>query len=254
MKDDPLPKRLQRLELLTFGATQYGSNLERWRNIKHYISQAGTNKNNGNGQPQSSSAPANISTSLNALEKYVFKKTFSGEPTARRLDKLEAKLFGQPSTSMPAAERIARLQRTLGVNASPHEMAELPNGGLPPMFRDFSGDMLDPEWGGMNSQMAQMLQEMQRQMQGQGIDQLPGNGQYEFRYHIYGSPDGGFRIGPDSDPNITPNPGFKGQKRSPQRKQAPPPERMPDFNAPQMIPQPGPPAESIPSYNDPNFI
>ncbi len=96
---DPLPKRLQRLELLTFGATQYGSNLERWRNIKQYMSQTGTSKNNRHSKTNSILPDAqvesggSVSESLNELEKYVFKKTFKAETTGRRLDKLEAKLL-----------------------------------------------------------------------------------------------------------------------------------------------------------------
>ncbi len=157
---------------------------------------------------------------------------------------------------MPAPERIARLKRTLGLNASPHEMAGLPNRFLPPSMRGFGdpGDMLDPGFQ-FDSQMAQMLRQMEKQMQGQGFEQLPDNGQYEFRYHIYGTPEGGFRIGPQSGQDMNPNPSIKKEpKGSPHGNQNPAPKQMPDFLAPPLIPQPGLPRESIPSYSDPNFI
>lgn len=65
--NDPLPKRLQRLELSLWGATQYGNDEQRWHNIKQYLSSAKTPNRAGKSQ-------SNISASLNELEKYIFKR------------------------------------------------------------------------------------------------------------------------------------------------------------------------------------
>src|SRR5579872_6013840 len=78
--NDPLPKRLQRIELSLFGATQYGTDNQRWQNIKHYLNSAHNTNNK------------NISSSLNELEKYIFKKTTPTQSPSQRLDKMEAKL------------------------------------------------------------------------------------------------------------------------------------------------------------------
>jgi hypothetical protein len=226
--NDPLSKRLQRLELLTFGATQYGSDNQRWHNIQRYLQ-------NKNGSARNNSGGGNnVSTSLNELEKYVFKKTNPSLSTAKRLDKLETKLFGQPSSSLATGARIARLQRTLGLPESSGEMAELPDQRLPPGMKNFNNspyfkrmepgnpnsfgfsfgfngdDMNDPDLNQFETQMNRMMREMERQMQDQ-MQQAPGY--------------------PEQPLN---------------------PRRAPEFNAPRMSPQPQ--REKIPSYNDPNFI
>ncbi len=221
--NDPLSKRLQRLELLTFGSTQYGSADERWHNIQSFLK-------NKNGSPKHNSGGSNgVSTSLNELEKYVFKKTNPSLSTVNRLDKLETKLFGQASASLAIERRIARLQRTLGLPDASGQMADLPNQTFPPGIREFNSspyfkhtqpgmpnsygfsfgfngdDMNDPDLSQFETQMNRMMREMERQMQEQ--------------------------MQPSQPPN---------------------PKRSPEFNAPRMAPQPE--REKIPPYNDPNFI
>ncbi len=226
--NDPLSKRLQRLELLTFGSTQYGSPEERWHNIESFL------QNKNSPSRHNSAHSNNISNSLNELEKYVFKKTNPALSTAKRLDKLETKLFGQPNVSLPTERRIARLERTLGLPDSSGEMAELPNQTLSPRIRGFNNspyfkriqpgmpnsfgfsfglngdDMDDPDLSQFEAQMNRMFNEMQRQMQ----DPMQEAPTYPMQPPI--------------------------QKRSP------------GFNGPRWSPQPE--GAKIPAYNDPNFI
>ena len=159
------------------------------------------------------------------------KKTNPSLSTANRLDKLETKLFGKSSTSLTVENRIARLQRTLGLPSSSGEMADLPDQTLPPGMRGFnnspyfkhmrpgmpntfgfgfdSDDMNDPNLSQLETQMNRAFRDMERQMQEQ-MQQAPG----EYHNQV--------------------------------------PRRLPNFGAPQLIPQPQ--REKIPSYNDPNFI
>ncbi len=227
-ENDPISKRLQRLELLAFGATQYGSNFERWQRIQKNL----RNKNDGlknNRLSQVAPKHNDTSASLNELEKYVFKKTSSGQSASARLDKLETKLFGKTSNAMPTDQRIARLERTLGIASTPQQMAEA--SGMPPSSRSFNmpyfhhgqpgmpntfgfgfnrDDMNDPDLSQFESQMSQMFDAMERQMQ----EQMRQQGK------------------------TTPNP-----------------RQMPYYNAPQIIPQPKvSPDGKVPAYSDPNFI
>ena len=226
-ENDPLSKRLQRLELLTFGATQNGSDAARWHNLEHYLLNKASKKNSAAAVP-GASAYTNISHSLNELEKYVFKRTSPSESTRQRLNKLEAKLFGKPSINMPVEQRVARLQRTLGIASSRQQMAEVPYNfapgtinpynnmpytqpgipGIPGMQSPFgfnNDDLADPELNQFESQMSQIFREMQKQMQEQQNRALP--------------------------------------------------RQMPRRGAPQIVPQPNVnPGEKVPTYNDPNFI
>ena len=65
---DPMSKRLQRLELLTFGSTQYGNTNERWNNIQSFL------QNKNSSAKRSTGGNNSLSSNLNDLEKYVFKK------------------------------------------------------------------------------------------------------------------------------------------------------------------------------------
>ncbi len=93
--------------------------MRRWHRIKEYLHNANT-------------PSKNTSSSLSELEKYVFKRTYTAQAPAPRLNRLETKLFGKPNPSMPTAYRVARLERTLGLEASPEGMAQLPPRFIPP--------------------------------------------------------------------------------------------------------------------------
>jgi hypothetical protein len=229
--NNPLSKRLQRLELLVFGTTQPGENNQRWQKLRDFLQ----NRNTANSGTRSLNSARHTATSLNELEKYLFKKHNPSIATAARLDKLETKLFGKASPNLGTERRIARLQRTLGFADTSGQMAELPNRGFRPGrgFEDYyfgqspgmprgqtpgmprtfsfdfdSNDLADPELKQFESQMNQMMKNMQKQMQ----DQMRG-------YSL-------------------PPPGYN-------------PKDMPEFSQPLIIPKQ---QEKLPSYNDPNFI
>lgn len=116
---DTLEKRLQRLELLVFGATQEGSNGERLTRLRNkFFSQNNTRKNSlkpHNISPNHSSG--SIPKILDTLEIKILKRAHTGEPAHERLAKLEEKLFGQASPMMSSADRIERLKKAAGFEA-----------------------------------------------------------------------------------------------------------------------------------------
>lgn len=150
---DPIEKRLERLELLVFGATQGGDNAERIDRLKKTVSdrdskssdwskaQGSADGENGHGggkvdsggSERGRSAGAGSSSSqypiLNTLEWRALKKTYPGGSLDQRLERLETKLFGQPSPAMAYADRVDRLKRTLGVGIA---QGEGPPVGGPP--------------------------------------------------------------------------------------------------------------------------
>ena len=93
----------------------------------------------------------------------------------------------------------------------------------------------------------QEMQEMQR-MQPFGFDESPNQqnpGYEEHRFYMYSTPDGGFKIGPEADPNFNNQPKQSPKNKKPGQKTVP---------APRVMPQPATPEDKIPSYADPNFI
>jgi hypothetical protein len=223
-QNDPLSKRLQRLELLAFGSTQYGYPDDRWHNIQSALRNKSTSPN------KKTIGVNGVASSLNELEKYVFKTTTPSLSISKRLDKLEAKLFGKTSSGLATENRIARLQKTLGLPTNSGEIAQQPYGNLPPGMESSNGlpsftfkhiqpdmpntfgfngdDLNDPDLSQFETQMNRMFREMERQMQGQ-MQGIP----------IY--------------PNQIPR-------------------RSPENNSPRIMPSPQ--REKIPPYNDPHFI
>jgi hypothetical protein len=269
--NDPLDKRLQRLELLVFGATQFGSDKERWAQLQRTVAEQA-----GKGSPKASTRALskkgnnanNEGPAIDLLEKEILKKTFANELPTKRLDRLEAKVFGQASPNMPSTSRIDRLRKATGLPAGPEgpQTAIRPygDGTMPnfPLGEGINGDPFSmlPQLGGNDPQISEMVKEMQRQMRqfdqfgmpGTGAKRLPNmpnmpkNGQYDLRFYYLG-PDGKpyeYHLGtPDSNkpfgglnPSPNANPGSKDTKKSPI-----PGLKVPDTN-------------QIPPYGDPNMI
>lgn len=221
---DPMSKRLQRLELLTFGETQYGSLLSRWQNIEKYMQ----SKNKSGGSISGKSTASSIAE----LEKYLFKRSNPTLSTSQRLNKLETKLFGQPSTGMSTNDRIARLQKTLGIPNSSGEVAHLPNQMFPPGMGNFG-----------NSPYFMHIE--------------PGFQSFGFGFNSD-------EMDNDPDPDLSQfesqvNRMFRDMERQMMQPQAPvphhyqSPKQEPEFSAPHII-LPKPHAAPVPPYNDPNFI
>lgn len=249
---DPTDKRLQRLELLVFGATQFGSESERWSQLQKTLAERSKEeKGSRHGQTESKSSN-NASRDLNLLEQEVLKKTFANESANQRLNRLEAKLFGQPSAGMTVERRIERLKRTTGLVDSlegsqtavrPFSQGE---GNVRPFASPY-GQMMPgfPDFGGSDPQMRELLREMDRQMRGfdrfgdsgrPGLMPNPRGGQFKFKFYYQG---------PDGKPHIYESPGGK-------------PESTPAEPKGQKRPIiPGlkvPNTHEIPPYGDPNSI
>lgn len=105
---DATDKRIQRIELLVFGATQDGGMIERLDRLqKAAADHAKNSKANG--------AQGADTASISALEKKILKKSFDSETPAQRLARLESKVFGQPSPSMSIGDRVFRLKKILNI-------------------------------------------------------------------------------------------------------------------------------------------
>lgn len=209
--NDPLDKRLERLELMIYGSTQSGSLGERLDRIKKDVVQRSrTNPNSSAGgtagrpgpapgKTQSESAASGQYPVLNTLEWRALKKTYPMESLDQRLARLESHLFGQPSTTMPYVDRIERLKRVMGLGMtsdvlpggtllgpSPRARSRVPfNGGgvpLSPFFPDISGDGFP---GGMDSDSSRSLSEIMKRMR-QHMNEMqrmaPGLGARSWRY------------------------------------------------------------------------
>lgn len=142
---DPIEKRLQRLELLFFGATQGGTNLERWARVKEAIAERARQESgqgaSAHGTPQSKQdlAPSQQAKYpvVATLENKICKQTFPNEPVDQRLSRLETKVFGQPAPGIPLADRVERLKKMVGAGGTPglsaHSLQQNRRYGLGPM-------------------------------------------------------------------------------------------------------------------------
>lgn len=239
---DPVEKRLQRLELLVFGATQGGTNEERAARLKKAVAdrdrQAGEGSAVAVGQkaaPGSAQYPV-----LNTLEWRILKKTYPNETLDQRLERLETRLFGQPSSAMAYADRVERLKRTVGIDVA----QSAPSGPLGPKPkarpRAEAPDREPWTWGSpllpdfmppgryrmpfaeMPPQFSEMFKELDRQMN-EMMKLPPGSYRWEF------DPDKGEWV--ERSPGIGP-------------KSAPSPFKTKPFHAE--------PAPALPPYYDPN--
>lgn len=118
--NDPPEKRVERLELLVFGATQAGGLDDRWARISKAVKDR-QNPESTVVQPKSgesaSASRANAAPlkgnypAVDSLEWRVLKKTFKAEPISDRLSRLETKLLGQASPGMALFDRVERLKK-----------------------------------------------------------------------------------------------------------------------------------------------
>lgn len=122
---DTFEKRLQRLELLVFGATQEGSNWERFSRLRNKVlARDNASRNSPNPHIIASNRGSGSSRILNTLEMKILKRAHTGEAIDKRLNALEEKLFGQASPQMPPGDRIERLKKAAGFQTP--EISTLP--------------------------------------------------------------------------------------------------------------------------------
>ncbi|MBC7996351.1 MAG: hypothetical protein IAF58_00300 [Leptolyngbya sp.] len=263
-KNDPPEKRIERLELLVFGATQGGSMDERWQSMAKSLKERQKDDSanaTGAGSLQTGEKKANGSVStkpplkgnypaVDSIEWRVLKKTYKGDPINDRVDRLETKLLGQANPGMALFDRVERLKKIAGATAnSGQSSASLPPTVLGPMPRamprsqmPFSfGDSLMPmpftaeqpfsnseDFSSMNKLMTEMFGRMSRQMR--DLQNVPP-GVYDFKMDP---------SGPNSAvPNYTPF------KSSPFKQGAP------NF-VPPVFKRVVPP--ELPPYADPNAL
>ena len=273
--NDPVEKRLERLELLVFGATQAGVLDERWSRISKAVKER-QNPEATVVQPKNSSTPSAVSGSsaplkgnypaVDSLEWRVLKKTYKSEPISERLSRLETKLLGQANPGMALFDRVERLKKIgASVAAGSHPASPgtavvppgmlgpmpkaYPRGGNPFSFADpsepySSGPFsmqpfsMQPFSGGSEdfSSINRMMSEMFSQMNRQMRD-LKNMPPGVYQYKI--------EPGPPGSTGITPfklQPGRPGQVSPFQPFQQNVPKKAPSLQ------------ESLPPYADPNSI
>ena len=199
--NDPPEKRIERLELLVFGATQAGSMDERWARVSQVVKER-QNPESTVVQPKNVESPsASVSPSavplkgnypaVDSLEWKVLKKTFRAEPIGQRLSRLETKLLGQANPGMALFDRVERLKKigatvAAGSQAPNSGTATLPPSIMGPMPRGYPrgmpfafGDSTHPvpsspfsmqpfsggdDFNSINRMMSEMMTQMNRQM------------------------------------------------------------------------------------------
>jgi hypothetical protein len=123
---DPVDKRLERLECMVFGGIQGGSNEARLTKLMKVVAEraqkpiaqdqtAKVEVPKGEPAAKDNGGEAGKYPVLNTLEWRALKKTFPNESLDQRLDRLESKMFGQPAQSMAYFDRVERLRKTLGI-------------------------------------------------------------------------------------------------------------------------------------------
>lgn len=183
-EQDPMEKRLQRLELLVFGQTKGGGDQERLQHLnttvaerdresalkmqrQHQATAPASPENSTSASPPSKGAPGAKYPAVTALEWRVLKKSYPNESLDDRLGRLETKLFGQPSTTMSYADRVDRLNRTLGIGAvasAPTGRMHGPTSRTRPGEQEFYFGFSDPNQKQITELFRQMNQQMEEMM------------------------------------------------------------------------------------------
>ncbi|MBI1269408.1 hypothetical protein GC174_03150 [bacterium] len=231
---DPPEKRVERLELLIFGGHKYGVVEDRLENLKKSIverDQESARKTAGsNGQSQSPSQSGGGSEKLpgggasrdesgqypvlNTLEWRVLQKTYRSESLDQRLNRLETKLFGQPSPAMAYSDRIERLKKIVGINItsiSPGAIGDprtIP-GPLPQAGRDPATGMPFRSLQELNPNSRQFQQDFHRQFNkdlSNMMRYLEGDLHKIFEGYNKNSPQGSPLIIPNTEPMLKQKP------------------------------------------------
>ena len=184
---DATDKRIQRLELLLFGATQDGGLVDRLDRLQASAAE----------RLKSSKVSVNQAVdivSIAALEKKILKKSFGSETPTQRLARLESKVFGQASPAMNISDRVFRLKKILNVDTpSISQYPSSPDLGSGDMSSPFGGGFMYNSPFGSNrpEDIAQQMNEAMRQLNKslRGIHRLP---------------DGAPNVSPFTGPNGTP--------------------------------------------------
>lgn len=267
--NDPVEKRLERLELLVFGATQGGDVAERYSRLKKAIASrqsAGAGKVAPGHAGSAGVSNASQYPAVSALESKVLKRTYPNEPLGTRLSRLEKTVFGAANPAMAYADRVDRLKRTLqGAIAAQQPSPPFRLGPAPkarPRGFEGNGDFFSytprmnsqsdddffsddgigmiPGFGmGLPGGLSGMMRQMERQMRQMQSNLPPGNGVWT--------------LDPKTGTWIEQNTGKRYKPGAPGGSATP-------FQAPQLSPKAlplGPRQHNdseLPPYSDPNSI
>lgn len=186
---DPLPKRLERLELLVLGTTQPGVAQERLAKLKVAIVEKDKYSAQSIAREMKEASKSDYPV-LSTLEWRILKKTYVGGALDERLARMEKHLFGLPSEAMSYADRIERLKKTVGL-ATP-DVAQVPG-------KRVLRPNLMPRDGRSNNGIGMGTgQGFHQKFSGKTPD---GNGFYSFEFHSSGPGEGFFNANP-AVPNI----------------------------------------------------
>jgi hypothetical protein len=236
---DPIEKRLERLELLVFGGTQAGSNEERLARLKKSVADRDTASaqsaaqgskapavDDGPSKPPSTGQDKAKQSSgqypiLNTLEWRLLKKTYPDDSMDGRLERMETKVFGQASPAMAYIDRVERLKKTVGVGVAeeaptgkmgPRPKARPRLDGASPQVPDGFGMMptippnpfnnqrgMSPSFGDFNSMFRELNKQMQEMMR-----MPPGHYEYDPNSGEWTESDTGRKLSPDTAPPPAP--------------------------------------------------
>lgn len=138
--NDPAEKRLERLELLVFGATQAGGLDERWARINKAVKERQNPEStviqpkgvDRPSTPGAAAVPKGNYPAVDSLEWRVLKKTYKGEAIGERLSRLETKLLGQANPGMALFDRVERLKKIGASVAAGSQPANPGTAAVPP--------------------------------------------------------------------------------------------------------------------------
>jgi hypothetical protein len=265
--NDPIEKRVERLELLVFGGTQPGDIDQRYSRLKTAMATRSGEHASAGKSAAASGKPFGASTdypAITGLETKVLKKTYPAEGLSSRLSRLEKKVFGVDNPAMAYADRVDRLKRMVqgmsaaqqplpplmtripmgpGPKARPRNQTDyfgfgVPNGREDGFFDDPSLGM--PGFGaGFPSNLGSMMRQMERQMQQLDSLNLPP-GEWTL------DPQTGIWVERNSGKHLKPSPPHGGSITPFPTTPTPLPQ------SPFKMPAPG--DNALPPYSDPNSI
>jgi len=238
--EDPIDKRLGRLELFTVRERLTGTVAERLANLKTAIAKKHGTQNKNVASANKNVGPAQMNAKLSRLEQNIMKKSYPGLDENARLSQLEKKVFGSQFPKLAAGERIDRLQKTLGIGDG--DVAMSPSQPGFSQSYSFSGSIngvpFSMNQGGNNKfssnpaidrQLNEVFNQLHRQMQdmnsmgpgmmspfdfGQGLrpGMIPNNMPRSFAMP---------KMSPELDGDVIPTPGHSNSQPNSQKRMGP---------------------------------
>jgi hypothetical protein len=175
--DDPIDKRLGRLELFTIRVRQSGTVSERLTTLKTALAEKHGASVKGSVSASKGSSRAGIGVRLSRLEQNIMKQSYPHLDENARLSQLEKKVFGSDFPKLAATDRIDRLQKTLGIGDGDMAMSPSQPGfsqsysfsgsinGVPFSMHSNGGNNAFSSNPAVNRQLNDAFNQLNRQMQ-----------------------------------------------------------------------------------------